>query len=109
MKLLAVLTTVDDAIRARALAVELVERKLAACAQISKIESVYRWQGETAQEIEYRVLLKTTDARYAELEHAIGELHPYDTPAIVALPIEHAEADFADWVVAETRPDRSGA
>ena len=100
MKLLAVLTTIDDEIRARALAVELVERKLVACAQISRIESVYRWKGDTAQEIEYRLLLKTT-----ELEHAIGELHPYETPPILALPVDKAEADFSDWVLAETRPD----
>ena len=103
MQLLAVLTTIDDEIRARALAVELVERGLVACAQISRIESVYKWKGVTVQEPEYRILMKTTEARYAELEHAIGELHPYEQPAIIALPVERVEAEFGDWVVAETR------
>lgn len=104
MQLFAVLTTIDDEIRARALAVELVERGLVACAQISRIESVYQWQGETVQEPEFRLLLKTSAARYSELEHAIVELHPYDTPAIMALPVERVEAGFGDWVVAQTRP-----
>ena len=103
MQLLAVLTTIDDEIRARALAVELVERGLVACAQISRIESVYKWKGETVQEPEYRILMKTTEARYAELEHAIKELHLYETPAIIALPVERAEVDFGDWILAQTR------
>lgn len=46
MRFLAVLTTIDDEIRARALAMALVEQRLVACAQISRIESVYRWEGE---------------------------------------------------------------
>ncbi len=104
MQLLAVLTTIDDEIRARALAVQLVEQGLVACAQISRIESVYKWEGETVQEPEFRLLLKTSEACYAELEHAIGELHPYDTPAIVALPMARVEAEFGDWIVAQTRP-----
>ena len=104
MQLLAVLTTIDDEIRARALAVELVEQGLVACAQISRIESVYRWKGETVQEPEFRLLLKTSAARYAELEHAIGELHPYECPAIIALPVERVEAEYGDWIAAQTRP-----
>ena len=103
MRFLAVLTTIDDEIRARALAMALVEQRLVACAQISRIESVYRWEGEVQQEPEYRLLLKTTEARYRELEHAIGTLHPYETPAIIALPIEKAEAAFGDWISSETR------
>ncbi|MEM7765651.1 MAG: divalent-cation tolerance protein CutA [Pseudomonadota bacterium] len=105
MRFLAVLTTIDDEIRARALASALVEQRLVACAQISRIESVYRWDGDVVQEPEYRLLLKTTEARYPELEHAIGQLHPYETPAIMALPAEKLEAAFGNWVVSETRPD----
>ncbi|MEO0347626.1 MAG: divalent-cation tolerance protein CutA [Pseudomonadota bacterium] len=103
MRFLAVLTTINDEIRARALAMALVEQRLVACAQISRIESVYRWEGEVQQEPEYRLLLKTTAARYPELEHAISTLHPYETPAIVALPLEKAEAAFGDWITSETR------
>lgn len=103
MALLAVLTTVDDETRARELATALVERKLVACAQISRIDSVYRWQGDIVNEPEYRLLLKTTESNYAALEQAILELHPYDTPAILALPVAAAAAAFGDWVTSETR------
>ena len=54
------MTTVGSAAQARELAQAAVQARLAACAQISAIESVYRWQGEVLQEAEWRVLFKTT-------------------------------------------------
>ena len=56
----------------------LVEHKLAACAQIGEIESFYSWQGTVANEREFRILFKTTEARYPALEAAIRELHDYE-------------------------------
>lgn len=100
---LIVLTTVATQLEARALAREMVDARLAACAQISAIESIYRWEGVLQQESEWRVLLKTVPARYAALEAAIQAHHPYELPAIVALPCTQALADFADWVAAESR------
>ena len=98
MKPIAVVTTVakrEDALR---LAHTLVERKLAACAQISGIESVYSWKGEIQQEPELRVLFKTTDERYGLVESAIRELHPYELPAIHALAFEHVYPAYAEWI-----------
>jgi periplasmic divalent cation tolerance protein len=66
MKPIAVVTTVASREEAHRLARMLVERKLAACAQISEIESVYRWKGEVQQEPEFRILFKTTEAWIAE-------------------------------------------
>jgi len=80
----------------------MVEQRLAACAQISPIESIYRWQGAVQQEPEWRLLLKTTAARYPALQAALRAQHPYELPAIAALPCSHALAEFADWVAAET-------
>lgn len=104
MKLLGVMTTIDDPRAAEQLARVMVERKLAACAQISKIESVYSWDGAIQQEGEYRILYKTTEAAYAELEKAISELHSYDVPAITAFPITHAYEPYADWVALNATP-----
>lgn len=101
---LLVLTTVATRAQADALARALVQRRLAACAQISAIDSVYEWQGQLHAEAEQRLLLKTSAARYADLCAALRELHPYTLPAIVALPCAHAEAAFADWVRAQTQP-----
>jgi periplasmic divalent cation tolerance protein len=105
---IAVVTTVSTLADAQRLARALVEQRLAACAQISQIESVYRWQGALQQEPEYRVLFKTLDSRYAELEAALKALHPYELPAIHALPFAHVSNDYAEWIGDNTRPDAGG-
>lgn len=99
MKAIAVLTSIDTLERARAIANALVGRRLAACAQISTIESFYTWQGSVQNEKEYRILLKTTDARYPDVEAAIRELHTYDLPAIYAFDMLRAYAPFSEWVL----------
>ena len=98
MTLIAVFTTVGSLDEARAMARTLVQRKLAACAQISEIESFYPWQGSIHNDKEFRIVFKTTGAQYAALETAIRELHPYELPAIHALAVEHAYAPYAAWV-----------
>ena len=98
MNTIAVMTTIDSPQRARAIATALVERKLAACVQISTIESVYSWQGAVQNETEYRVMAKTLADRYADVEAAIRELHSYDLPAIYALEVAEAFAPYAHWV-----------
>jgi periplasmic divalent cation tolerance protein len=98
MKLLAVFTTVASAEAARAIGRALVERKLAACAQISEIESIYSWNGAVQNEGEYRVMFKTTAAQYSAIEAAIRELHTYELPAIHAVPVEDAYGPYAAWV-----------
>jgi periplasmic divalent cation tolerance protein len=98
MKLIAVYTTVASRDDARRLARALVERRLAACAQISEIESFYSWQGAMHDEPEWRIVFKTTAERYAAVEAAIRELHPYELPAIHAVPVAQASAPYADWV-----------
>ena len=98
MKLLAVHTTVASLDAARRLARALVERKLAACAQIEEIESFYAWQGALANEREFRILFKTTEARLAEVEAAIRELHDYELPAIHAVALEHVDPAYGRWI-----------
>jgi periplasmic divalent cation tolerance protein len=98
MNIIAVLTTIDSAERARAMAEALVERRLAACVQISAIDSVYEWQGAIQNDREYRLMAKTLASRYAEIEAAIRELHTYELPAIYAIEATEAFAPYADWV-----------
>jgi len=101
---LLVLTTVATRGDALALAQAMVEGRFAACAQIGAIDSVYRWQGAVVQEGEFRVLFKTTAARYAALEAALRERHPYQLPAIVAVPVSEAWAPFAEWLAEDSAP-----
>ena len=98
MKLLAVFTTVASLETARRMARALVEHKLAACAQIGEIESFYSWQGEVANDREFRILFKSTEARYPALEAAIRELHDYELPAIHAHALERVEPAYARWI-----------
>ena len=98
MNTIAVLTTIDSKDHAHAIAKALVERKLAACVQISEIESVYSWEGEVQESPEYRLLAKTTDERYPQVEDAIRKLHSYDLPAIFGFRMQHIYEPFAAWV-----------
>ncbi|MBH9577330.1 divalent-cation tolerance protein CutA [Inhella proteolytica] len=100
--LIAALTTVSKREQAEALAHHLVEQGLAACVQLQAIESVYRWQGAVQQEPEWRLLIKSTQARWAELQAAVLAQHPYALPALVAWPLPEGNAPFQDWVRAET-------
>ena len=101
--LIQVITTVEKPEDAHALARELVERRLAACAQIiGPITSIYRWHGTIEQAQEWQVWLKTRAELYADLEAAIRALHQYQVPEILALPVLSAQEGYHDWVVAET-------
>lgn len=103
MDTLLVFTNLPDAYSAHALAGALVEARLAACVNIlAPCRSVYHWQGKTENAEEVPVWIKTTAARYAELEAAIRARHPYELPEIVAVPIERGLPDYLAWVAAET-------
>lgn len=107
-QLIAIMTTTDSLTAAQKIARALVAGKLAACVQVSEIESFFNWKGEAQNEREFRVLVKTTKSRYADVEAAITELHGYDLPAIVAFQITEAFAPYADWV-AENSTDVGSA
>ena len=96
---IAVVTTMATRADALALARSLVQRRLAACAQIAQIDSVYRWQGEVRHEPECRIVIKTTRERYVQVEQAIRELHNYDLPAIHAVAFEAIYAPYGEWIV----------
>lgn len=101
---LVVLITAPDGKTARTLAVELVERRLAACVNIVPgVTSIYRWEGAVEQAQEVLLLAKTCRSRLAELEDALLELHPYDVPEFVALEPAHVEARYRAWLELETQ------
>ncbi|MBL8511239.1 MAG: divalent-cation tolerance protein CutA [Betaproteobacteria bacterium] len=98
MRCLAVVTTIDSREAANHLAQTLVARGLAACAQISEIDSFYTWEGAVQHASEFRVLFKTTRDQYPAIERAIVELHTYDLPAVHAYAIEHLYEPYAAWI-----------
>ena len=98
MPAIAIVTTVGDKKEARRMAQALVERGLAACAHVEKIDSVYAWKGKIESGKEYRVLFKTVEARYEAVERAIRELHSYELPAIHAIAFDRISAPYAAWI-----------
>lgn len=102
-QVLVVLTNLPDRAAAVGLAQALVAERLAACVNIlGPCQSVYRWKGAVESAEEVPLLIKTTTARYADLEAGIRRLHPYELPEIVAVPLARGLPDYLDWVVTET-------
>jgi len=99
---LLVVTTVGSRDEADRMARALVEQRLAACGQISAIDSYYVWDGALHHDAEFRVLFKVASSTYDEAERAIRALHSYELPAIHAIPVERAHARYADWVIANS-------
>ncbi|QJE95459.1 divalent-cation tolerance protein CutA [Luteolibacter luteus] len=92
-----VLCTFPDLDQARQIGAALVERQVAACVNILPgAESIYRWEGKVERAGEVLSLIKTT--RYPELEAAIRELHPYEVPEIIALPLTTGLPAYLAWV-----------
>lgn len=100
MSALVVLTTTESPQQAEQLAQVLVEARLAACVQIlPPMTSVYRWQGKVEAATETLLLIKTTRALYPALETAIKANHSYQTPELIALPVEQGSADYLNWLL----------
>lgn len=103
MDAILVMTTFPDRDSALKLAQRLIEEKHAACVNIlGECTSVYRWQGQIETAHETPVLIKTTIARYDDVEAAIRRNHPYELPEIVAVRISAGSPSYLAWIAAET-------
>ena len=93
-----VITTCADKASAKQLANIIVQQRLAACAQLIPIESVYVWEGEVCSEDETILLIKTKTALFDKLSAAIIENHSYEVPEIIKLPITGGHPDYLSWI-----------
>ncbi len=106
---LAVYLTFPDEASAEHLARLLVERRLAACVNVVPgARSFYRWKGAVHADVEVLAVAKTRSGRLDALVAAVREEHPFDLPCVVAYPATGGDADYLDWVRAETRPEATG-
>lgn len=97
-----VITTAPGREVAEKLAEGILSRKLAACVQMMAIRSFFLWEGELQKGGEVALHIKTTEARYSELEAWIKGAHPYDVPEIIKLPITGGLPGYLDWVDSTT-------
>ena len=94
-----VFCTVPDLETGQRIAEWLVEYRLAACVNLlPDIKSVYRWKGELCTDSEILLMIKSGMADYTELEAAIRELHPYELPEIIAVPLSNGLPKYLEWV-----------
>lgn len=102
--------TTDSPEVADQICVAAVQARLAACAQTSSpIRSTYWWQGVVEQAEEYFITMKSTRERFADLARVIRELHPYDVPEIIAVPVIEGTEDYLEWISSETRETAESA
>jgi periplasmic divalent cation tolerance protein len=99
-----VLSTFPSVDKAAEVARVLVEEQLAACVNlVPAIRSIYRWQGAVEDASETLAIIKTTRPGYDALAQRLVELHPYDVPEVLALPLVGGNYDYIEWIAANVR------
>jgi periplasmic divalent cation tolerance protein len=93
-----VLVTCPNAEVANAIAQELVSGGLAACVNILPVQSVYTWKGEVETASEHLLLVKSHERQYKAIEARVRELHPYELPEIIAVPITGGFDKYLSWL-----------
>lgn len=104
MHIIDILVNCPSTQTADAISAALIEQRLVACSnRYAPVQSAYFWKGKLEHEEEHPLLLKTRADLGDAAEKAIRALHPYDVPPIIRVTIDHANADYIEWVYAETR------
>ncbi|MFH1353017.1 MAG: divalent-cation tolerance protein CutA [bacterium] len=94
-----VFTATEKKEDAEKIAKTLVEKRMAGCVQIiGPLASVYWWKGGMERAPEWLCLIKSRKTLYGELENAIKEIHPYETPEIIAVPIVAGNKKYLSWL-----------
>jgi len=96
-----IMTTVGSEDAAAAVAGGLLERRLAACVQEVRINSRYRWQGEPRCDAEILLLVKTSEGAANAAMDLIRDIHSYEVPEIIAVPITAGLPAYLEWLAAE--------
>lgn len=95
-------TTTDSKENADMIAQMLLEKKLVACVQSSTIQSTYHWQGEIHDSAEILLTMKTKRSLFEKVQTEIENLHTYDIPEIIMIPIISANQSYLQWIKEET-------
>jgi periplasmic divalent cation tolerance protein len=102
-----VITTVDSEEEAQNIAGAVVGERLAACAQIiGPISSTYHWNNAIENAEEWLILIKSRSDLFAELSALIQQIHPYDVPEIVAVPVAAGGRSYLDWLGGQLKRPR---
>jgi periplasmic divalent cation tolerance protein len=102
-RVILVLSTVPESESAR-ISETLVSEKLVACVNAMPVRSCYRWKGEICRDREELLIMKTRESLFARVMDRFREIHPYEVPEILALPVWGGFRGYLEWVMDETGP-----
>ena len=103
MDIIVIYCTVPDKKAAKEITKVLLKHKLAACvSMIENVKSTFSWDGEICEEKEILLMIKTRRANYGKIKLFIEEVHPYNVPEVIALPIVDCSEDYLKWLIKET-------
>lgn len=98
--------TCPDLNTAQEIAKTLLEKHLVACINIvPQIQSLYEWKGDIVNDSEVLLIMKTQAKHYADIENMLLQLHPYEVPEIITLPIQTGLPSYLDWIQSVTQKD----
>jgi periplasmic divalent cation tolerance protein len=98
-----VMVTASNEEQAGLIAHSLVGERLAACVNVvGPVRSIYRWAEEVHVDIEYLMLIKTRSGLFSKVEKRVRELHSYEVPEVIAIPIDDGSAPYIDWLLKST-------
>jgi len=90
--------TAGDMEQARMIGRKLVEERLAACANIFPITSIFRWKGNIDEANEFGIIVKTRSDKVKEIEKKVLEIHSYEVPCVVSFMIDKGSKDYLNWI-----------
>ncbi len=94
-----VLCTCPDIVCAKTIAAELINDKIAACVNIiPAVTSIYKWQGKIECTEEVQMLIKSQQPFFEQVNRKINQLHPYETPEMIALNIQQGDKHYINWI-----------
>ncbi len=104
MDLILIYCTVPNAKTAKEMANLIVKHRLAACVSITdKVESIFSWDGELCKEKELLLSIKTVRSNFERINSLINDMHPYNVPEVIAVPVINCSEDYMQWIVHETK------
>ena len=104
MEAILIITNFPDRKTALALAEKLIDARLAACVNVlGECSSIYHWQGKTEMATEIPLLIKTQQQHYDQIEQMIKEMHPYELPEVIIVPVSGGLPAYLQWIADETR------
>ncbi|HUK92904.1 MAG TPA: divalent-cation tolerance protein CutA [Methanomicrobiales archaeon] len=102
-RVILVLSTVPESDSARISEI-LVAERLVACVNATPVRSSYRWKGEICRDREELLIMKTRESLFTRVRDRVKDLHPYELPEVLAIPVWGGFVPYLDWVMDETGP-----